>query len=250
MVTGERAVTAAGGFNPSWQRHVAAYELCARFLGPGPVLDLGCGVGHSFERLAPRETVGVDIAAEALRGQARRTIVADMRAVPVGDASFDSVVCMHAVEHVPDPERVVAEARRVLRPGGVAVFVTPNRLTFGLPDEILDPYHFVELDPEQLRGLVAASFDGVEVLGLFGSERMNAFLAPEKRLMGRVLRLDPLALRRRLPRRVLQRLYDTTLTLARRRADPLAAAIGTHDFSLAADRVAEAIDLVAVGRVA
>ncbi|MCW2967586.1 MAG: glycosyl transferase, family 2:Glycosyl transferase, group 1 [Solirubrobacteraceae bacterium] len=250
MITGERAVTAAGGFNPSWQRHVAAYELCAQFLGPGPVLDLGCGVGHSFERLAPRETVGVDIAPQALAGQARRTIVADMRALPVADASFDSVVSMHSVEHVPDPERVVAEARRVLAPGGVAVFVTPNRLTFGLPDEILDPYHYIEFDPDQLRALVAARFDAVEVLGLFGSERVNAFLAPEKETMRRLLRLDPLALRRRLPRPALQRLYDATLTLTRRRADPLAAAIGVEDFFLSGERVEQAIDLVAVGRMA
>jgi len=60
-VTGERAVTSAGGFNPAWQRHVAAYVLCEPFLGPGRVLDVGCGTGHSYDRLAPRETVGVDI---------------------------------------------------------------------------------------------------------------------------------------------------------------------------------------------
>jgi SAM-dependent methyltransferase len=250
MVTGERAVTARGGFNPSWQRHVAAYELCARFLGPGRVLDLGCGIGHSFERLAPRETVGVDIATAALQGQQRRTIVADMRRVPVPDASYASVVSMHSVEHVPDPERVVAEARRVLEPGGVAVFVTPNRLTFGLPDEILDPYHHIEFDPDQLRALVAPHFDSVEILGLFGSERMNAFLAPEKETMRRLLKLDPLALRRRLPRPVRQRLYDATLTLTRLGNDPLAASIGVEDFFLKPDEPERAIDLVAVGRVA
>jgi SAM-dependent methyltransferase len=65
-VTGERVVTAAGGFNPTWQRHVAAYAECERFLPPGRVLDLGCGVGHSYELLAPRETVGVDLDAGAI----------------------------------------------------------------------------------------------------------------------------------------------------------------------------------------
>ena len=250
MVTGERAVTAKGGFNPSWQRHVAAYALCERFLGPGRVLDLGCGVGHSFERLAPRETVGVDIVPQVLQGQRRHTIVADIRSLPVPDASYASVVAMHSVEHVPDPERVAAEARRVLEPGGVAVFVTPNRLTFGLPDEILDPYHFVEFDPEELRALLAPHFGSVEVLGLFGSERMNALLAPEKETMRRLLRLDPLALRRRLPRPVLQRLYDATLTLTRLRSDPPAAAIGVEDFFLDPEHPERAIDLVAVGRVA
>ena len=52
-VTGERVSTPAGGFNPTWQRHVAAYRLCAPLLPDGRVLDLGCGVGHSFERAGP-----------------------------------------------------------------------------------------------------------------------------------------------------------------------------------------------------
>ena len=143
-VTGERVTTPAGGFNPTWRRHVAAYRVCARLLPPGRTLDLGCGVGHSYELLAPRETVGVDIDAEALAGQDRETHAADMRDLPFADASFGSVLSVQSIEHVPDPERVLAEVRRVLEPGGVAVFVTPNRLTFGRPDEIIDPYHYVE----------------------------------------------------------------------------------------------------------
>ena len=153
-VSGERVSTSTGGFNPTWQRHVAAYAAAARLLPPGRVLDLGCGVGHCFELLAPRETVGVDIAEDALAGQDRPTIVADMRAVPVESASFDSVLSVQSIEHVPDPERIVAEARRVLAPGGTAMFVTPNRLTFARPDEIIDPYHHVEFDADAAAGAV------------------------------------------------------------------------------------------------
>src|SRR3712207_9034058 len=65
--------------------------------------------------------------------------------------------------HVPDPDRVLAEAARVLEPAGTAVFVTPNRLTFARPDEIVDPYHFVELDPAQLETLCTAHFESVEI---------------------------------------------------------------------------------------
>ena len=76
---GERVTTPAGGFNPTWQRHVAAYEASTPLLPEGRILDLGCGVGHSYHLLAPRETVGVDIDPEALAGQERETHVADMR---------------------------------------------------------------------------------------------------------------------------------------------------------------------------
>src|SRR6266540_5350592 len=128
-ITGERITTAADGFNPTWQRHVAAYALCAPLLPNGRTLDLGCGTGHSYELLAPRTTVGVDIDPEALTGQERETHVADMRKLPFPDGSFAAVLCIQSIEHVPDPDRVLAESARILGPAGVAVFVTPNRLT-------------------------------------------------------------------------------------------------------------------------
>lgn len=197
IVTGERVMTAEGGFNPTWQRHVATYALCAELLPEdGRLLDLGCGIGHSFELLAPRETVGVDIEPSVLEGQQRETVVADMRALPFEDASFQSLLSVQSIEHVPDPERVLSQARRVLELNGIAVFVTPNRLTFGAPEEIIDPYHYREYDPE-------------------------------------LLRLDPLRARRLIPRRTRQLLYDGSLTLARRRSDPAAEAIGQDDFYLA-----------------
>ena len=77
--TGERVVTSEGGFNPTWQRHVAAYSLCERYLGQGRIADIGCGIGHSYRLLEPRETVGVDLDRAALEQQDRQTVVADMR---------------------------------------------------------------------------------------------------------------------------------------------------------------------------
>ncbi len=206
MITGERVSAPEGGFNPTFQRHVAAYRLCAPLLPPGSVLDLGCGVGHSFGELAPRESVGVDLVPAALAGQERETHVADMRRLPFADGSFRSVLSVKSIEHVPGPERALAEVVRVLVPGGRAVLVTPNRLTFGLPDEILDPYHYVEYDADQLRSLCSPLFASVEVLGLYGSERYQALVKAERRELDRLLKLDPLRLRRALPRRIRRRL--------------------------------------------
>ena len=248
-VTGERVSTPEGGFKPTWERHVAAYAAAAELLPPdGPVLDLGCGIGHSYHLLAPRETVGVDVEAAVLSGQKRRTIVADMRDLPLPDDSFASVVSVQSIEHVPDPERALAEVRRVLEPDGVAVFVTPNRLTFGRPDEIIDPYHDVEYDENELRSLCARFFDDVEIRGLFGSSRYLALVEGEKRRLDQLLRLDPLRLRRFVPRVTRQWLYDTQLR--RERADfvPEAAAIEVDDFELRDGPLDEALDLVAVCR--
>ena len=82
-----------------------------------------------------------------------------MRALPFADGAFASVLSVQSIEHVPDAGRVLAEVDRVLEPGGVAVFVTPNRLTFARPDEIIDPYHYVEYSPDELVELCRARFD-------------------------------------------------------------------------------------------
>jgi SAM-dependent methyltransferase len=245
--TGERVVTASGGFNPTWQRHVAAYALAADILPPGRVLDLGCGVGHSFELLAPRESVGVDIDAGCLRDQRRETRVADMRELPFPDRSFASVLSVQSIEHVPDPERAVAEAARVLEPGGVGVFVTPNRLTFGRPTEIIDPYHYLEFDPGELRRLLASSFQQVEIRGIFGSALYMKHYEAERRELDRLLARDPLRLRRMLSRRLRQRLYDWRLGRARGGKVEFAA-ISPADFRLAEEQIEQALDLVAIAR--
>jgi SAM-dependent methyltransferase len=248
-VTGERVTTAAGGYNPTWQRHVAAYALCAPLLPPGKVLDLGCGIGHSYELLAPRESVGVDVAPEVLAGQNRETRVADMRALPFADGSFSSVLSVQAIEHVPDPERAIGEARRVLATDGVAIFVTPNKHTFGLPEEIIDPYHFSEFTPEQLRSLCRAQFDRVEVCGLFGSSRYLAYAESERRSLERVFRWDPMRFRRWVPRSLRKRLYDWGMRRRRDGEDPAASSINSSDFELRSTPLSEALDLVAVCRV-
>ncbi|MDQ6605114.1 MAG: class I SAM-dependent methyltransferase [Actinomycetota bacterium] len=246
MITGERVSTSEGGWGPTFQRHVAAYRLCAPLLPDGRVLDLGCGTGHSYRELAPRETVGVDLEASALAGQERETRVADMRSLPFGAAEFDGVLSVQSIEHVPDPERVLTEVRRVLVAGGRAVFVTPNRLTFARPEEIIDPYHYVEYDPTQLRALCASAFSRVEILGLHGSARYGRLVADERRALDRVLSLDPLRLRRLIPRARRQRLYDRRLSASRRVPATGADAIGPEDFRLESHTPELALDVVAV----
>ena len=247
-VTGERVVTSHGGFNATWQRHVAAYALSAPYLGPGRVLDVGCGIGHSYRLLAPRETVGVDVDPEVLEGQERETVAADMRRLPFAHDSFDGAIAVHSIEHVPDPDRALAEIARVLRSGATAVLVTPNRLTFARPDEIIDPYHYVEYDAAQLAALCERFFERVELAGIFGSERYRALVARERAKLDRLLRRDPLRLRRLVPRTARQRLYDRRLSRERADDDPEAAAITTEDFTLAGEGLDGALDLVAICR--
>jgi SAM-dependent methyltransferase len=53
-------------------------------------------------------------------------VVADATALPFDDASFDAVTMFDVIEHVEDDARAIAEAKRVLRPGGFLLVTTPN----------------------------------------------------------------------------------------------------------------------------
>lgn len=80
------------------------------------------------------QAYGIDISeptlAQARRGFLRgglRSAVADVRALPFRDGSFDAIYSMGTIEHFDETEQAVAEMARVLKPGGVAIVGVPNR---------------------------------------------------------------------------------------------------------------------------
>lgn len=112
------------------------------------VVDLGCGPGTDLATLAdavgPDGTVlGVDHAprmvSEASRRFAERRNVevraGDVQDLPLADASVDRARIDRVLQHLPDPARAVAEARRVLRPGGVFGMAEPDWDTLAVADE-------------------------------------------------------------------------------------------------------------------
>ena len=100
---------------------------------PPALLDVGCGGGLLAPHVHGYRHVGVDLTESALAIAAEHGIepvVADAANLPFDDASFDVVVAGEVLEHVTDLEGTVAEATRVLKPGGTFVSDTINRTWF------------------------------------------------------------------------------------------------------------------------
>ncbi len=118
------------GIDRAWRR-IAIRELGAS--AKGDVLDLCAGTMDFTAALAggAKSVVALDFCAPMLEagmtkipaGANVRTICADARELPLPDASVDAIVIGFGIRNVPEPERALAEARRVLRPGGVMVVV-------------------------------------------------------------------------------------------------------------------------------
>lgn len=132
------------------EREIARLEKQARWTAqfslprfdaqPGQrVLDLACGVGAMAEQVARRfpgiELVGLDLSASQLRASRQNhpalpVTRADGGRMPFADATFDRVHCSWMLEHVPSPEAIVREVRRVLRPQGLCHFLEVDNWSF------------------------------------------------------------------------------------------------------------------------
>ena len=116
--------------------------------GGAAVLDMGCGAGHASFAVAPhvREVIAYDLAPQMLAtvaeaAQARglasiRTQQGAAEALPFADASFDWAISRLSAHHWRDVRRALAEARRVLKPGGRLLFID----IAGIDDPLLDTH--------------------------------------------------------------------------------------------------------------
>jgi ubiquinone/menaquinone biosynthesis C-methylase UbiE len=105
------------------------------------VLEVGCGAGTDLVRFARNGAIptGVDVAASAIKlatdnfaleGRKAELLVADGESLPFPDKSFDLVYAHGVVQYTSDAHALVRECRRVLKPGGTAIFQVYNRISW------------------------------------------------------------------------------------------------------------------------
>src|SRR5882757_784407 len=106
-----------------WADHREAWLRPTRTDGqPDRVLDAGCGRGEilgEFKRFGVDvDYYGVDLGVGDPTWKFRVSAVADLHDLPFKSGSFDKIICSQVLEHVDDPQTVLGELGRVLRPGG------------------------------------------------------------------------------------------------------------------------------------
>jgi len=171
-------------------------EACA--LTPdAALLDVACGPGILACALAPhaRQVTGIDITpAMIVQAQARQEAMAlgnlawqigDASALPFADHSFDRVTTRYSFHHMQDPAAVLAEMKRVCRPGGriIVIDATPSpetRKAYDAMERLRDPSHTSALPQEDLRRLGKDAGLSEEVIGGYRLEAQLATLSDAK----------------------------------------------------------------------
>lgn len=94
----------------------------------GDLLDIGCGTKpyeKVFAAASVQKHLGLEYSPESGYWGNRADVYGDAAALPFSSESVDTILCTEVMEHVPDPEKVIAEFARVLRPGGVVITTAP-----------------------------------------------------------------------------------------------------------------------------
>lgn len=171
--TGERYVpTEAGEIR---HEHLHRYAWCAPLVQGRDVLDIACGEGYGSAMLSrtAHSVIGVDISDEAVRHASEqyrelpglRFLRGDAASIPLPDACVDVVVSFETIEHHDRHREMISEIRRVLRPDGLLVISSPNRVVYTELAGHHNEFHVKELDFSEFDAVLRERFDRVAYFG-------------------------------------------------------------------------------------
>lgn len=216
MQTAERS----SGHDPSehviFNRCLFAYDAAAQWV-KGSVIELGSGEGYGIRVLAPLSDkyVAIDKFDTELpadpKVEFRKMLLPSLKGI--ADNSFDYAVTFQVIEHIKDDLGFIREIHRVLKPGGQLFVSTPNRLM----SLTRNPWHIREYTADELTRHIGKVFPKVEMMGVYGNERIMAYHEQNKASVKRITRYDILNLQYRLPRQLLQIPYDIMNRMNRRK---------------------------------
>lgn len=182
-LTGERTVPGLDVENYWFRRHEVVYQRLAQRCADRDVLEAGCGEGYGADLIAAvaRRVIALDYDAATVshvRARYPRVEVthANLTELPLADSSMDVVVNFQVIEHLWDQPGFIRECARTLRPSGLLMVSTPNRITFSPGrDAPINPFHTRELNADELTQLlVDGGFSAVSISGVFHGPRLRA----------------------------------------------------------------------------
>jgi ubiquinone/menaquinone biosynthesis C-methylase UbiE len=154
--------------------HYQRYESLLNIVKGKSVLDAACGAGYGSFLLAQKAktVVGIDISEAAIEfaqeNYKKSNVeykVASIEQLPIEDKSLDIVVSFETIEHVEEylQEKFIKEIKRVLKPDGILIMSSPDKLTYTDKVEFSNPYHIKEFYYDEFKDFLGNYFDHTKV---------------------------------------------------------------------------------------
>jgi ubiquinone/menaquinone biosynthesis C-methylase UbiE len=169
--TGERLVT---GIKEYWAlEHLHRYALVTEIIKGKAVVDIASGEGYGSFLMSQhaRSVIGVDISEEAVTHASTKYPGDNLRfkhgsavQIPVPDATVDVLVSFETLEHHDQHDLMMQEIKRVLKPGGITVISTPDKLNYSDIPGYHNAFHVKELYTSQFDELMRKHFQNIVML--------------------------------------------------------------------------------------
>lgn len=144
----------------------ARYQQVIKLIPQNPrqkILDIGCGDGVLLSLIKNATLYGIDLDKDSL-GYAATKIKAKLVQAPADKLPFkanffDVVLATEIIEHLDQPEKLIQEAKRVLKPSGYLILTTPVKQ----PGKLTDKLHVREFSSDELENLLKNYFHSVKL---------------------------------------------------------------------------------------
>lgn len=172
-------------------RYINVPKYLKKYLQDGDILDLGCGDGELTKPLSKHFKI---TKVDRIGGDGITKHNLEHVPYPFEDGSFDGIVCSEVLEHLYDPENIINESHRILKPGGILMITVPN---FNTIDNIIYRYqniaytkkstlsveHIRQYNMDSIKELINGKFEIIDMTG--NSPHMNPFFDKARGVLGR-----------------------------------------------------------------
>lgn len=153
--------------------HLHRYALVAAYVEGKEVLDIACGEGYGSNLMSTtaKFVKGVDIDAQTVAAAKVKYAKSNLHfqtgsatQIPLDDQSIDVVVSFETIEHHGQHEEMITEIKRVLRPNGIMIISTPDKLYYSDKRNFNNKFHVKELYKQEFVDLIAPKFTKLQLL--------------------------------------------------------------------------------------
>ncbi len=169
--TGERLETSCEGRDMI--DHLHRYSMASNYVKDLVVLDIACGEGYGSNILSQtaKHVYGVDIDSETITCAQKKYVKSNISfkigstdSIPMEDNSIDVVVSFETIEHHDRHEEMMKEISRVLKPDGLLIISTPDKLYYSDLRGFINKFHVKELYKEEFNFLIKSFFKNTQFL--------------------------------------------------------------------------------------